>query len=82
SYCSLACKKKEKQKERKRRKEKRERKEKMRFQPLFWVFFIFAMSLLFISEQKPVNFPRRRKLYRHNCFRRRCIPLHSRVPFP
>ncbi|XP_028644880.1 apelin receptor early endogenous ligand [Grammomys surdaster] len=54
----------------------------MRFQPLFWVFFIFVMSLLFISEQKPVNFPRRRKLYRHNCFRRRCISLHSRVPFP
>ncbi|XP_059109300.1 apelin receptor early endogenous ligand-like [Peromyscus eremicus] len=54
----------------------------MRFQHYFLVFFIFAMSLLFIIEQRPVNFPKKRKVYRHNCFRRRCVSLHSRVPFP
>ncbi|XP_021507686.1 apelin receptor early endogenous ligand-like [Meriones unguiculatus] len=53
----------------------------MRFHP-FLVFFIFVMSLLLISEQRPVNFPRRRKLHRHNCFCRRCLSLHSKVPFP
>ncbi|XP_041523758.1 apelin receptor early endogenous ligand-like [Microtus oregoni] len=54
----------------------------MRFQHYFLVFFIFAMSLLFITGQKPVNFPRKRKLHRHHCFRRGYVSLHARVPFP
>ncbi|XP_049989449.1 apelin receptor early endogenous ligand-like [Alexandromys fortis] len=50
----------------------------MRFQHNFLVFFlIFAMSLLFIMEQKPVNSPRKRKLHRHHCFWRRCVSLHA-----
>nr|XP_044987578.1 apelin receptor early endogenous ligand [Jaculus jaculus] len=54
----------------------------MRFQLLLLAFLIFMMSLLFIHGQRPVNLALRRKLHRHNCFQRRCTPLHSRVPFP
>ncbi|XP_009473253.1 PREDICTED: apelin receptor early endogenous ligand-like, partial [Nipponia nippon] len=28
------------------------------------------------------NLALRRKLHRHGCSHRRCMPLHSRVPFP
>ncbi|XP_023370024.1 apelin receptor early endogenous ligand-like [Otolemur garnettii] len=31
---------------------------------------------------RPANLAMRRKLHRHNCLQRRCMPLHSRVPFP
>ncbi|XP_016050121.1 apelin receptor early endogenous ligand [Erinaceus europaeus] len=48
----------------------------------FFVLFIFMMSLLLINGQKPANLIMRRKFHRHNCFQRRCLPLHSRVPFP
>uniref|UniRef100_A0A670XN85 Uncharacterized protein n=1 Tax=Pseudonaja textilis TaxID=8673 RepID=A0A670XN85_PSETE len=30
----------------------------------------------------PANLANRRKLHRHHCSHRRCMPLHSRVPFP
>ncbi|XP_014645353.1 apelin receptor early endogenous ligand [Diceros bicornis minor] len=53
----------------------------MRLQQFFFVFLIFMMSLL-INGQRPANLAMRRKLYRHNCVQRRCMPLHSRVPFP
>ncbi|XP_069349509.1 apelin receptor early endogenous ligand [Eulemur rufifrons] len=54
----------------------------MRFQQFLFVFFIFMMSLLLINGQRPANLAMRRKLHRHNCLQRRCMPLHSRVPFP
>ncbi|XP_037685072.1 apelin receptor early endogenous ligand [Choloepus didactylus] len=54
----------------------------MKFQQFFYAFFIFMMSLLLINGQRPVNLAMRRKLHRHNCLQRRCMPLHSRVPFP
>nr|XP_010328870.2 apelin receptor early endogenous ligand [Saimiri boliviensis boliviensis]XP_010328871.2 apelin receptor early endogenous ligand [Saimiri boliviensis boliviensis] len=54
----------------------------MRFQKFLFAFFIFLMSLLLISGQRPVNLAMRRKLRKHNCLQRRCMPLHSRVPFP
>ncbi|XP_012501557.1 PREDICTED: apelin receptor early endogenous ligand [Propithecus coquereli] len=54
----------------------------MRFQQFCFVFFIFMMSLLLINGQRPANLAMRRKLHRHNCPQRRCMPLHSRVPFP
>uniref|UniRef100_A0A8D2P5V9 Uncharacterized protein n=1 Tax=Zosterops lateralis melanops TaxID=1220523 RepID=A0A8D2P5V9_ZOSLA len=37
------------------------------------VFFLPGLNL---------NLALRRKLHRHSCSQRRCIPLHSRVPFP
>ncbi|XP_012998664.1 apelin receptor early endogenous ligand [Cavia porcellus] len=54
----------------------------MRFWQVFCVFLIFMMSLLLIKGQRPVNLALRRKLQRHSCLQRRCMPLHSRVPFP
>ncbi|XP_012370092.1 apelin receptor early endogenous ligand-like [Octodon degus] len=54
----------------------------MRFRQVFCVFFIFLMILLLTNGQRPANLVLRRKLHRHNCLQRRCMPLHSRVPFP
>ncbi|XP_012582269.1 PREDICTED: apelin receptor early endogenous ligand [Condylura cristata] len=54
----------------------------MRMQQFLFVFLIFMMSLLLIDGQRPANLGMRRKLHRHNCLQRRCMPLHSRVPFP
>ncbi|XP_014446382.1 apelin receptor early endogenous ligand [Tupaia chinensis] len=54
----------------------------MRFRQFFFVFLIFMMNLLLINGQRPANLALRRKLHRHNCLQRRCMPLHSRVPFP
>ncbi|XP_012880184.1 PREDICTED: apelin receptor early endogenous ligand [Dipodomys ordii] len=54
----------------------------MRFQQLLCVFLVFMMSLLLTTGQRPANLVLRRKLHRHSCLQRRCIPLHSRVPFP
>ncbi|XP_016278623.2 apelin receptor early endogenous ligand [Monodelphis domestica] len=54
----------------------------MRFPLLFLVFLFFAMGILLINGQRPGNLALRRKLHRHSCLQRRCIPLHSRVPFP
>ncbi|XP_074171947.1 apelin receptor early endogenous ligand [Rhinolophus sinicus] len=52
----------------------------MRFQQFFFVFFIFMMSLLINGQTS--NLAMRRKLHRLSCHQRRCMPLHSRVPFP
>ncbi|XP_057585096.1 apelin receptor early endogenous ligand [Hippopotamus amphibius kiboko] len=54
----------------------------MRFQRFFFLLFIFMMSLLLIHGQRPANLAMRRKFHRHSCLQRRCMPLHSRVPFP
>ncbi|XP_037352658.1 apelin receptor early endogenous ligand [Talpa occidentalis] len=54
----------------------------MRMQQFFFVFLLFMMSLLLSDGQRPANLVMRRKLHRHNCLQRRCMPLHSRVPFP
>ncbi|XP_017205634.1 apelin receptor early endogenous ligand [Oryctolagus cuniculus] len=54
----------------------------MKLQRFFFMFLILMMSLLFINGQRPVNLAMRRKFHRHNCLQRRCVPLHSRVPFP
>ncbi|XP_013370704.1 PREDICTED: apelin receptor early endogenous ligand [Chinchilla lanigera] len=54
----------------------------MRFRQLFCVLLIFLTSLLLSNGQRPANLVLRRKLHRHNCLQRRCMPLHSRVPFP
>ncbi|XP_025146215.1 apelin receptor early endogenous ligand [Bubalus kerabau] len=54
----------------------------MRFHQFFLLFVIFMMSLLLIHGQRQANLAMRRKLHRPNCLQRRCMPLHSRVPFP
>ncbi|XP_066430772.1 apelin receptor early endogenous ligand [Eleutherodactylus coqui] len=54
----------------------------MKFQKLFYILFITLISLLLIHGQKPANLGQRRRPHRHNCFLKRCMPLHSRVPFP
>ncbi|XP_062054980.1 apelin receptor early endogenous ligand [Lepus europaeus] len=54
----------------------------MKLQRFFFMFLILMMSLLLINGQRPVHLAMRRKFHRHNCLQRRCVPLHSRVPFP
>ncbi|XP_032719719.1 apelin receptor early endogenous ligand [Lontra canadensis] len=54
----------------------------MRLQQFLFACLLFVMSLLLINGQRPANLAVRRKLHRHNCLQRRCVPLHSRVPFP
>lgn len=57
------------------------KKFKMRFQHLLHIILIVCTGFLLISGQKPGK-KWKRKLQRHNCLQRRCMPLHSRVPFP
>lgn len=45
---------------------------------LFYHLFLIWYSLSCF----PANLAMRRKLHRHHCSHRRCMPLHSRVPFP
>ncbi|NWU16595.1 ELA protein, partial [Cephalopterus ornatus] len=54
----------------------------MRLQLLLWIVFLLLASLLPAHGQRPANLALRRKLHRHGCSHRRCMPLHSRVPFP
>ncbi|XP_066487738.1 apelin receptor early endogenous ligand [Tiliqua scincoides] len=54
----------------------------MRLRQLFLTCFWLLTGLLLIQGQRPANLAMRRKLHRHHCSHRRCMPLHSRVPFP
>ncbi|XP_060634732.1 apelin receptor early endogenous ligand [Anolis sagrei] len=54
----------------------------MRFQQLLLTWFLLLAGALLIDGQRPANLASRRKLHRHHCSHRRCMPLHSRVPFP
>uniref|UniRef100_A0A8D0GCQ8 Apelin receptor early endogenous ligand n=1 Tax=Sphenodon punctatus TaxID=8508 RepID=A0A8D0GCQ8_SPHPU len=54
----------------------------MRIHLLLCILFVLLMSLLVTNVQRPDNLALRRKLHRHSCSQRRCMPLHSRVPFP
>ncbi|XP_072477665.1 apelin receptor early endogenous ligand [Notamacropus eugenii] len=54
----------------------------MKFQLLFFLLLFFTTGILLINGQRPGNLALRRKLHRHSCLQRRCMPLHSRVPFP
>ncbi|XP_055000578.1 apelin receptor early endogenous ligand [Sorex araneus] len=53
----------------------------MRIQQVFFVV-IFLLSLVLTDGQRTATRATRRKSYRKNCHKRRCRPLHSRVPFP
>ncbi|KAM9769120.1 apelin receptor early endogenous ligand [Menidia menidia] len=52
------------------------------------VFNLLYLFLLLVAVAAPVSSARpdflnlRRKYHRHHCLHRRCLPLHSRVPFP
>ncbi|KAM6132316.1 apelin receptor early endogenous ligand [Pterocles gutturalis] len=54
----------------------------MKLQLLLCIVFFLLGSLLPAAGQRPANLALRRKLHRHGCSHRRCVPLHSRVPFP
>ncbi|XP_018591305.1 apelin receptor early endogenous ligand [Scleropages formosus] len=58
----------------------------MRVQILLYIFLLILASLLLVNAQKPGTLPDvlnlRRKFHRHLCPHRRCMPLHSKVPFP
>ncbi|KAM6429361.1 apelin receptor early endogenous ligand [Rhynochetos jubatus] len=54
----------------------------MRLQLLLCIVFCLLASLLPADGQRSANLALRRKLHRHGCSPRRCMPLHSRVPFP
>ncbi|XP_035181400.1 apelin receptor early endogenous ligand [Oxyura jamaicensis] len=54
----------------------------MRLQRLLCLVVLLLASLLHAAGQRPANLALRRKLHRHGCSHRRCMPLHSRVPFP
>uniref|UniRef100_A0A8C8E3U9 Uncharacterized protein n=1 Tax=Oryzias sinensis TaxID=183150 RepID=A0A8C8E3U9_9TELE len=37
-------------------------------------------GLCWLADCEPLKL--KRKYHRHHCLHRRCMPLHSRVPFP
>uniref|UniRef100_A0A667Z866 Apelin receptor early endogenous ligand n=1 Tax=Myripristis murdjan TaxID=586833 RepID=A0A667Z866_9TELE len=39
-------------------------------------------AIIIITAMKMSNIMMVRKYHRHHCPHRRCLPLHSRVPFP
>ncbi|XP_053474814.1 apelin receptor early endogenous ligand [Ictalurus furcatus] len=55
------------------------------FHPLF-ILLLLLTVLMLVCAQKPVTrsdfLNLRRKYRRHHCPHKRCLPLHSRVPFP
>ncbi|XP_062431267.1 apelin receptor early endogenous ligand [Rhea pennata] len=54
----------------------------MRLRELLCTAVLLLVTLLLASGQRPANVALRRKAHRHGCSQRRCVPLHSRVPFP
>ncbi|XP_060102549.1 apelin receptor early endogenous ligand [Heteronotia binoei] len=54
----------------------------MRVQLLLWICLLIMTGVLRGNGQRPANLSLRRKLHRQHCSHRRCMPLHSRVPFP
>ncbi|XP_017317109.1 apelin receptor early endogenous ligand [Ictalurus punctatus] len=51
------------------------------FHPLF-ILLLLLTVLMLVCAQKPDFLNLRRKYRRHHCPHKRCLPLHSRVPFP
>ncbi|XP_028300215.1 apelin receptor early endogenous ligand [Gouania willdenowi] len=54
------------------------------FNPLYllMLLLLMAVSATSVSSARPDFLNLRRKYHRHYCHYRRCLPLHSRVPFP
>ncbi|KAJ8339745.1 hypothetical protein SKAU_G00343780 [Synaphobranchus kaupii] len=54
----------------------------MRLQNLLFVLLLIFLCLLVVTAHRPDFLNLKRKYYRHLCASRRCLHLHSRVPFP
>ncbi|XP_062992172.1 apelin receptor early endogenous ligand [Elgaria multicarinata webbii] len=54
----------------------------MRFQRLLLTWFLLLAGVLLTDGQRASNLAARRKQHKNHCSHRRCMPLHSRVPFP
>ncbi|XP_054912586.1 apelin receptor early endogenous ligand [Poeciliopsis prolifica] len=52
---------------------------------VFNLLYLLVLLTAFVApvfSVRPDFLNLRRKYHRHHCPNRRCIPLHSRVPFP
>ncbi|XP_026159858.1 apelin receptor early endogenous ligand [Mastacembelus armatus] len=49
---------------------------------LLYLLLLLAAIMAPTSSSRPDFLNLRRKYHRHHCPHRRCLPLHSRVPFP
>uniref|UniRef100_A0A3P9JH55 Apelin receptor early endogenous ligand n=2 Tax=Oryzias latipes TaxID=8090 RepID=A0A3P9JH55_ORYLA len=54
----------------------------MRVWNLLYLLLLLAAALAPVFSARPDFLNLRRKYHRHHCLHRRCMPLHSRVPFP
>ncbi|XP_071264210.1 apelin receptor early endogenous ligand [Salvelinus alpinus] len=54
----------------------------MRIFNLLSVLLLLVTVLGSVSAVRPDILNIRRRYHRHHCPHRRCLPLHSRVPFP
>ncbi|XP_029911811.1 apelin receptor early endogenous ligand [Myripristis murdjan] len=54
----------------------------MRIFNLLYLLLLLVALLASASSVRPDFLHLRRKYHRHHCPHRRCLPLHSRVPFP
>ncbi|XP_028974081.1 apelin receptor early endogenous ligand [Esox lucius] len=54
----------------------------MRILSLMYLMLLLVAALGSVSAARPDFLNMRRKYHRHHCPHRRCMPLHSRVPFP
>uniref|UniRef100_A0A3Q2QJI7 Apelin receptor early endogenous ligand n=1 Tax=Fundulus heteroclitus TaxID=8078 RepID=A0A3Q2QJI7_FUNHE len=49
---------------------------------LLYLLLLLAACAAPVFSARPDFLNLRRKYHRHHCPHRRCMPLHSRVPFP
>ncbi|XP_033481012.1 apelin receptor early endogenous ligand [Epinephelus fuscoguttatus] len=54
----------------------------MRIFNLLYLLLLLVAVLVPAYSIRPDFLNLRRKYHRHHCPHRRCLPLHSRVPFP
>ncbi|XP_029356963.1 apelin receptor early endogenous ligand [Echeneis naucrates] len=54
----------------------------MRIFSWFYLLLLLAAVVVPVSSARPDFLNLRKKYHRHHCLHRRCLPLHSRVPFP
>ncbi|NP_001284476.1 apelin receptor early endogenous ligand precursor [Danio rerio] len=55
------------------------------FHPLYLLLLLLTVLVLISADKHGTKHDflnLRRKYRRHNCPKKRCLPLHSRVPFP
>ncbi|XP_047433937.1 apelin receptor early endogenous ligand [Mugil cephalus] len=46
------------------------------------IYLLLLLVAVVASSTRPDFLNLRRRYHRHHCLYRRCLPLHSRVPFP